>query len=91
MRQLQDRHVSLIELALRIARDKFKEDAATSREAKDERLALTFEEQANDAELLRQAFEDSPEVTLRADDTGDDDEPYSPPTDPGRERFNCRQ
>lgn len=68
MRQLRDTDISLIELALCIARDKFKADGKAAWESEQLGLSVQFVSQAEHAEHLRQAFEDYPTVTLSAED-----------------------
>lgn len=67
MRTLDDRDVSLLELALRIARDRFKEDAEVARNARQPGLEGQFLHQVEHAETLLALLEGMPVVTLRAD------------------------
>lgn len=67
MRRLRDIDVSLIETCLMIGREKFEANAKMLREAGEAALAEAFETQRTQAELLRQAFEDGPDVLLDGD------------------------
>lgn len=68
-RQLTDTETTLIEAALTIARDKYRENAANASELTGAAwLAEQFTQQAVDAEALRILFADLPTVTI---DTGE--------------------
>lgn len=70
MRRLKEEHIALIASALGIARDCYKANAETIEKAGMQSyggLVEQFRRQALEAELLRQAFEDYPEVTLSVD------------------------
>ena len=84
-KQFNDSDLTLIELALRIAREKY-EKLATETPDTHPHIAAQFKRQAFEAEKLRDLFADYPTVTV---DTGDDaeDYEYGSTYDPDRERF----
>jgi hypothetical protein len=65
-RALEDKDVSLIAGALRIARDQYKVDAAAV--GTPQSIAAAMAAQAEHADKLREAFEEYPRVTLTHED-----------------------